>query len=90
MRLEWINNKIITATAVLTFSCVAAAAYTAVQETEVASDVNISESHEDSFVFSLLEAEASLYALDRLQAQQAKSHLNNFSAQAQAILKSIM
>jgi hypothetical protein len=88
MRLEWINNKIITAAAVLTFSCVAAAAYTAVQEAEMTSDVSISDSYQGGFVFSLLEAEASLYELDPLQTRQAKLHLSQFFKQAQLDLNS--
>ena len=87
MRLEWINNKIITAIAVLTFSCVAAAAYTAVREADITSDVNISEPNQPSFVLSLLEAEASLYAMDSMQIQQAKLHLSSFSRHAQSILQ---
>lgn len=86
MRLEWINNKVMTAAAVLSFSCVAAAAYTAVQETEVSSDLSHSEPEQYGFVYSLLDAEESLYETSVLQTQQAKSQLNQFYQQAESSL----
>ena len=73
MRLEWINKKVMTAAAVLSFSCVAAAAYTAVKDVRIIDTLSIGESDSYGFVDSMLDAEASLYDISFAKTQQAKN-----------------
>ena len=86
MLLERVNKKVIIAVAVLSFSCAAAAAYTAIKDERTTDKLIISESNIDGFVDSMLDMEASLYDIPVFKTQQAKKQLNKFYQQASVTL----